>query len=151
MLINGKNYVVPMVIEESSVVAAASAAAKFWSERGGFHAEVVDVKKMGQVHFCWNGRKEVIKGLMPDIRKKLLSDAEDITVNMRRRGGGVVDIQLVDFTDRMKNYYQLLVSFDTCNSMGANFINSVLESFAHSLQDFLLVIMTWKIMNAVLR
>ncbi len=136
VLINGKNYVVPMVIEESSVVAAASAAAKFWSERGGFHAEVVDVKKMGQVHFCWNGRKEVIKGLMPDIRKKLLSDAEDITVNMRRRGGGVVDIQLVDFTDRMKNYYQLLVSFDTCNSMGANFINSVLESFAHSLQDF---------------
>ena len=51
VIINGKTYIVPMVIEESSVVAAASAAAKFWGERGGFHAEVVDVKKVGQVHF----------------------------------------------------------------------------------------------------
>ena len=53
--INGKTYCVPMVIEESSVVAAASAAAKFWMTRGGFHAEVLDVQKIGQVSFKWKG------------------------------------------------------------------------------------------------
>ena len=46
-VINGNMYLVPMVIEESSVVAAASNAAKFWSERGGFHAEVVSMNKIG--------------------------------------------------------------------------------------------------------
>ena len=50
-VINGKTYAVPMVIEESSVVAAASSAAKFWQERGGFHAEILGTVKLGQVHF----------------------------------------------------------------------------------------------------
>lgn len=45
------SYAVPMVIEESSVVAAASSAAKFWSDRGGFHAEVISTTKVGHVHF----------------------------------------------------------------------------------------------------
>src|SRR6478735_4017721 len=50
-LINGKIYTVPMVIEESSVVAAASLSAKFWLERGGFNARVISTVKEGQVHF----------------------------------------------------------------------------------------------------
>ena len=50
-LINNKIYTVPMTIEESSVVAAASKAAKFWMKNGGFKAEVIDSEKIGQVHF----------------------------------------------------------------------------------------------------
>ena len=46
-LINNKVYAVPMVIEESSVVAAAASGAKYWSERGGFHAEVLGTVKVG--------------------------------------------------------------------------------------------------------
>ena len=57
-VINGRTYVVPMVIEESSVVAAASSGAKFWSERGGFHAEVISTTKVGHVHFLWRGDSE---------------------------------------------------------------------------------------------
>ena len=49
-IINGTPYVIPMVIEESSVVAAASNAAKFWMDRGGFKAEVISTQKNGQVH-----------------------------------------------------------------------------------------------------
>lgn len=134
--INDKSYVVPMVIEESSVVAAASAAAKFWGERGGFHAEVIDTQKVGQVHFCWKGKKEILKDFMPSIKKELLLNISSITENMKKRGGGILDIQLLDYTDKIDNYYQLLVTFNTCDSMGANFINSILESFGHSLQDF---------------
>ena len=54
--INDKVYAIPMVTEESSVVAAASNAAKFWLKRGGFKAEVIATEKIGQVHFTYNGR-----------------------------------------------------------------------------------------------
>ncbi|MAG19472.1 MAG: hydroxymethylglutaryl-CoA reductase, partial [Flavobacteriaceae bacterium] len=49
-LINGKQYTLPMAIEESSVVAAASKSAKFWASRGGFKAQILGTKKIGQVH-----------------------------------------------------------------------------------------------------
>jgi len=137
VIINGRNYLVPMVIEESSVVAAASAAAKFWSERGGFHAEILDVKKVGQVHFSWNGKPETLLQLMPQLKDHLIRSAKPITANMEERGGGVLDIELVNMTDKLENYYQLLVTFDTRDSMGANFINSVLEEFGQSLRQFL--------------
>lgn len=135
-LINGKLYAVPMVIEESSVVAAASSAAKFWLERGGFHAEIVGAEKLGQVHFRWAGAPEKLQTLFPEIRARLMSECDDITVNMRNRGGGILDIALLDYTHIEPYYFQLRASFDTCNSMGANFINSVLERFADSLEQF---------------
>lgn len=138
VLINGKRYVVPMVIEESSVVAAASAAAKFWGDRGGFHAEVIDTQKVGQVHFCYKGKKDVLLSLFPEIKQALCDATKPITAKMEKRGGGIVDIQLVDFTDKIPYYYQLRVTFYTCDSMGANFINTCLETFAHTLQDFFL-------------
>ncbi len=136
VIINGKSYVVPMVIEESSVVAAASAAAKFWGDRGGFHAEIVDVKKVGQVHFCWKGEKSVLFDLLPEIKNEFIRNTDSITEKMKKRGGGILDIELIDFTDKIPDYYQFLVTFNTCDSMGANFINSILENFGHTLQDF---------------
>ena len=60
-VINGKDYVVPMAIEESSVVAAASLVAKFWSTRGGFKAEVISTVKVGQVHFMFDGDSEELQ------------------------------------------------------------------------------------------
>lgn len=134
--INGKDYVVPMVIEESSVVAAASAAAKFWGERGGFHAEVVDVRKVGQVHFSWSGDKDVLYRMFPDIEAFLIEGAREITHKMESRGGGVLSLQLLDFTHEIDDYYQIRVEFNTCDSMGANFINTVLENFGQSLQCY---------------
>ena len=134
--INGKDYVVPMVIEESSVVAAASAAAKFWGERGGFRAEVIDVRKVGQVHFGWNGDKAILFELFPKIEKRLLADTDAMTEKMKKRGGGILGMKLIDYTSQIPNYYQIRVEFGTGDAMGANFINSALEQFGHSLQDF---------------
>src|SRR5690606_6614030 len=54
-LINDRIHTVPMVIEESSVVAAAAKSAKFWASRGGFKTEVLGTEKIGQVHFNFNG------------------------------------------------------------------------------------------------
>lgn len=134
--INGKDYIVPMVIEESSVVAAASAAAKFWGERGGFHAKVIDVRKVGQVHFGWSGDKEKLFAMFPEIEKRLLADTDAMTEKMRKRGGGILGMRLIDYSAQIPDYYQIRVEFGTGDAMGANFINSALEQFGHSLQDF---------------
>lgn len=136
-LINGKAYAVPMVIEESSVVAAASSAAKFWLDRGGFRAEVLGTVKLGQVHFRWGGTPERLQALFADLKNHLQASCDDLTANMRQRGGGLLDIELLDFTHLEPEYYQLRASFETCDSMGANFINSVLERFGDQLEFFI--------------
>jgi hydroxymethylglutaryl-CoA reductase len=127
----------PMVIEESSVVAAASGAAKFWSEHGGFHSEIIDQKKIGQVHFTWDGGFDLLNGFFPLLRNRMLSNTERIASNMVKRGGGILEIELVDMTHEMPDYYQVKATFNTCDSMGANFINSCLEEFADALRDFI--------------
>lgn len=130
MVINGKTYCVPMVIEESSVVAAASSAAKYWMNRGGFKAEVISTVKIGQVHFIWNGAGQKLTTFFEEVKNALLSDVSELTASMEARGGGVKDIELLDFTAAQSGYYQIKVYFETCDSMGANFINSVLEALS---------------------
>jgi len=137
-VINNKPYCVPMVIEESSVVAAASSAAKYWMSRGGFKTEILNTKKVGQVHFKWQGDKDKLYASFSTIQSILISDTKSLTKNMEARGGGIEKIELIDFTNKEDNYYQLKVSFETCDSMGANFINSVLEQFALTLKNFCL-------------
>lgn len=129
-LINQKIYHIPMVIEESSVVAAAAAAAKFWVNRGGFHCTVHSTIKKGQVHFIWKGEPSRIDGLFKKIKRKLLDNLRSITGTMERRGGGIIDMVLIQKPEILEDYYQLDVSFETVDSMGANFINTCLEFLA---------------------
>jgi hydroxymethylglutaryl-CoA reductase len=129
-LINDTMYVVPMVIEESSVVAAASHAAKFWSAHGGFRAVVNDPVKIGQVHFRWTGQPSFIESIFDKKREFLLKELEPFTISMKKRGGGIKNISLINHTDSLENYYQFLVEFRTADAMGANFINTVLEELA---------------------
>ncbi|WBX77296.1 hydroxymethylglutaryl-CoA reductase, degradative [Tenacibaculum ovolyticum] len=130
-VINGRDYVIPMVVEESSVVAAASLVAKYWSTRGGFKTEVVSTTKIGQVHFMYEGNKTDLENYFNQQKPLLLKATASITKNMEKRGGGILDIQLIDKTDKLNNYYQLHVTFETKDSMGANFINSCLEAMAN--------------------
>lgn len=133
--INGKNYTIPFAIEESSVVAAASKAAKFWGARGGFKTTILGTEKIGQVHFLYEGDKEKLKEYFNFIQPVLLSETEGITKNMQKRGGGISKIQLIDKTEALENYYQLHATFQTKDSMGANFINSCLEQFAKTFKN----------------
>ena len=129
-LINSKLYTIPMAIEESSIIAAASNAAKFWLDRGGFKAKVISTTKVGQVHFMYHGDFDVLKTYFNFIKPQLINDAKPITKNMEQRGGGIIDIELKDKTKDIKGYYQLHAIFETLDAMGANFINSCLEQFA---------------------
>lgn len=134
-IINGKTYVLPMVIEESSVVAAAANSAKYWSVRGGFHAEVLATEKVGQVHFQFTGNFEDLKQFVSGLQNDFISATAEISKNMQKRGGGILNIELKDKTKELENYYQLHCTFDTKDSMGANFINSCLEALAEVLRE----------------
>lgn len=133
-IINGKSYTIPMAIEESSVVAAASKAAKFWGERGGFKTTIINTEKIGQVHFLFNGTTEKLTTFFNHIKEQFFSDTAEITKNMQKRGGGILDIELRDKTHEIANYFQLHATFNTKDSMGANFINTCLEQFAKTLE-----------------
>jgi hydroxymethylglutaryl-CoA reductase len=134
-IINGREYVIPMVVEESSVVAAASLVAKFWSSRGGFKAEVLSTTKIGQVHFMYEGNSETLIQYFESKKENLRLATSAITKNMEKRGGGILDIELVDKTEKLENYYQLHITFETVDSMGANFINSCLEAIAKEFRN----------------
>jgi hydroxymethylglutaryl-CoA reductase len=130
-LINNKVYTLPMVIEESSVVAAASKAARFWLERGGFHFEVLDTQKVGHVHFFFNGEVNELWNLFEKDRSEIINACDIHAVNMNKRGGGINSIALIDKTDELENYFQVEMKFETCDAMGANFINTILEEAAN--------------------
>lgn len=80
------------------------------------------------------GNGEDLRQLIEDRKDVFFEQTESITANMRARGGGILDLHLVDKTAELENYYQLEVRFETCDSMGANFINSCLESLAKTLE-----------------
>ena len=130
-LINDKKFTIPMTIEESSVVAAAGKASKFWMKYGGFKAEVINDEKIGQVHFFYHGNKKTIIEYFEFIKPILFKETESITKKMKSRGGGITDISLIDKSSQLTGYFQLFATFKTVDAMGANFINSCLEEFAN--------------------
>ena len=135
-VIDGKTYAVPMAIEESSVVAAASAAAKYWGTRGGFKTTILGTTKVGQLFFEWAGEEAVLQEVLPQLSLKLLERSKPHTANMEKRGGGVKGITLHVYPE-LPNTFELRGTFETRDSMGANFINTILECWGAALPTVL--------------
>lgn len=134
-IINDKMTCIPLAIEESSVVAAAAKSASYWASKGGFKATVLGREKIGHVHFVWRGKNALSLQAFFDANKhKFLDSTKELTKNMEKRGGGIIDIELIDKTNLEPNFYQIKGTFNTVDSMGANFINSILEEFSKVLQ-----------------
>ena len=136
-LINNKNYCIPLVTEESSVVAALSNSSKFWYDRGGFKSKVLSKIKTGQVHFKYDGNAESLNKFIKENEHILIESTNRISQKMRERGGGISNIKLVNKSKELKSYYQLNVDFNTIDSMGANFINSCLEIISKKFKELL--------------
>lgn len=132
VVIDDKVYAVPMAVEESSVVAAASAASKFWSTRGGIKTYIVDTIKEGQLLFEWSGSYHSLKESFDDLKKLLLEESSVYTANMEKRGGGVIGLELYPIYE-LDNTFEIRGKFQTCDSMGANFINTILECWGEAL------------------
>lgn len=135
-LVNGNVYHVPMAIEESSVVAAASHSARFWAERGGFSVTSLTTVKLGHVYFRWFGDASYMRERWHQLKLFLLERLKKITANMVRRGGGILSLELLDETLTISHLYKLELKVETINSMGANFINTCLEDMAEALDLF---------------
>lgn len=140
-LIDGTLYALPMVIEESSVVAAASNAAKFWLTRGGFKTEVISAEKNGQIHINFQpapadklGSEKAIAAFFDAVKPKLRDSIYETEKSMKARGGGLLELSLVDKSHILDGYYYIHATFDTLDAMGANFINSCLEKMAHTFE-----------------
>jgi hydroxymethylglutaryl-CoA reductase len=67
-------------------------------------------------------------------KAELLESLEQINASMKKRGGGIQELSLVDKTKNLKGYYQLHATFETRDAMGANFINTTLEQLATTLK-----------------
>lgn len=132
-LIDGKYYAVPMVTEESSVVAAAGAAAKFWAKNGGFQTSILKTDKPGHVYFNWSGKSELVLNNNKLI-SFLIDEIDPLALNMKKRGGGLKSIEI---TLMGNNRYKLEAIFETVDSMGANFINTCLEAISVSLERYI--------------
>jgi hydroxymethylglutaryl-CoA reductase len=126
-LIDGEMYHVPMVTEESSVVAAASKAASFWCQRGGFKSFEISTVKKGQLHFFFKGQPQLLLSNQISVLEDLRQILKPITANMERRGGGILDLCIKHMPEIAPDYFQLDMEAETKDSMGANFINTILE------------------------
>jgi hydroxymethylglutaryl-CoA reductase len=134
-LIDQELVTIPMAIEESSVVAAASKAAKFWLDRGGFKTQIKGTLKSGQVHLMYHGLGSEMDAFYAFAKAELLESLEQINASMKKRGGGIQELSLVDKTKSLEGYYQLHATFETLDAMGANFINTTLEQLSTTLRQ----------------
>jgi len=132
--VNGKDYVVPMAVEEPSVVAAVSFAAKIVRESGGFQAEADEPLMIGQVQVTRYGDPEVATRRILEHREQILALANSFHPAMLRRGGGARDVEVRILPPpegpRGEPLLVVHVVMDTQDAMGANLINTVAEGVA---------------------
>jgi hydroxymethylglutaryl-CoA reductase len=133
-LINGRDYLVPMAIEEPSVVAAVSFAAKIVREAGGFTAEADRQVMLSQVQVTEYGDLETARSALLESREELLALANSFHPSLLTRGGGAFDIEVRVLpapegpAGEPLLVLQLLV--DTQDAMGANIVNTMAEGVA---------------------
>ncbi|SET81533.1 3-hydroxy-3-methylglutaryl-coenzyme A reductase [Oceanobacillus limi] len=138
-LINGKEYVVPMAIEEPSVVASASYIAKIVREAGGFSTESTDRVMIGQIQVVGCSDFQAAKEVLIKEKKKLVDIANAAHPSMKARGGGAEDIEVRILNEEAASTYGkmlvLHVYINTCDAMGANVINTMVEALAPTVEE----------------
>jgi hydroxymethylglutaryl-CoA reductase len=132
LLVNDKQYIVPMVVEEPSVVAALGSACKLVRQSGGFRAEATDPILIGQIQIVNLKNIESAKQELRKHRLDIVNLANSFHPNMVARGGGARDIELhvhpLPSSGRPMLVVHLLV--DTRDAMGANLVNGMCEGVA---------------------
>ncbi|MCD6357438.1 MAG: hydroxymethylglutaryl-CoA reductase, degradative, partial [Thermoproteales archaeon] len=134
-LINGRDYMVPMVIEETSVVAAASHAAKLTRESGGIFAEASDPVMIGQVQVVNVKDPWYRKMILLEHKEELLKIANEQDPVLVKLGGGAKDLEVrvLDSPKGPMLVVHLLV--DVRDAMGANAVNRMAEAIAPYVED----------------
>jgi hydroxymethylglutaryl-CoA reductase len=130
-VVNGRDRLIPLVVEEPSIVAALSAAAKACREAGGFEVESDPALMIGQIQLLDVADADEAEARLVRARDEIIAAADAVHPNLSARGGGVRDMQVLRYTrgngDAMLVVHLLV---DTCDAMGANLINTICEQVA---------------------
>jgi len=133
-LINGKEYAVPMAVEEASVVASASSIAKIVREAGGFHTEASERIMIGQIQVVGCPDFAAAKSAILDEKVTLIEQCNAAYPSLQARGGGVRDLEVRLLNESAESAYSRMLVVhlyvDTCDAMGANMINTMAEHIA---------------------
>lgn len=137
-LVNDKEYKIPMAVEEASVVASASHIAKIVGSAGGFQAESADRLMIGQIQVVGCSDFSVAKEAILAKKEILIEEANAAYPSIVARGGGAEDLEVrIINEDEQSKYSKMLVVhiyINTCDAMGANIINTMVESLAPSIE-----------------
>lgn len=135
-LINGRDYVIPLVVEEPSIVAALSAAAKIARLGGGFFAEATDPILIGQVQIVSPSDPEQAEAAILEHKADILNLANSLHPKMLARGGGARDVEVYRHTAPTDGREMVVVHLlvDTRDAMGANLVNTMCEGIASLLE-----------------
>lgn len=138
-LINNKEYIVPMVVEEPSVIASASHIAKIVGETGGFIAETTDRIMIGQIQVVGCFDFQEAKNAVLAEKESLIESINAAYPSLIARGGGAEDIEvrLLNEAEGSKYNQMLIVHIyiNTCDAMGANIVNTMVESLAPTIEN----------------
>lgn len=136
-LINGRDYVVPLVVEEPSIVAALSSAAKTARLGGGFFAEATDPILIGQVQIVAPADPDNAVAAVLAHREEIINLANSLHPKMLARGGGARDIEVHRHTAPSDGRDMVVVHLlvDTRDAMGANLVNTMCEGVASLLES----------------
>lgn len=135
-LLNGRDFMVPMVVEEPSIVAALSNAARLARDNGGFTASLTDSRLIGQVHLVDVADPVSAARAVHDHEVELLAAANEVHPRLVARGGGVTGLatrpgELADGRKLLTVHFKV----NTCDAMGANLVNTVCEAMAPRLAE----------------
>lgn len=127
--IDGEDYVIPMAVEETSIVAALSKTAKWIRKQGSITTEIIGDCILGQIQIPRVENFERLQACFEEHRMSLINKAnQDVAATMVQRGGGVTDIVLRRIPRPDGDDMAVIhLSMNSCDAMGANIINQVLE------------------------
>ncbi len=133
--INNKDYIIPMVIEEPSVVAAASNAARMARKHGGFHSEEVKSIMISQIQITQLKDIEESKKVLQKNKEKLLKIANEQDPMLNELGGGARDIEIREINTNKGKMIILHLLVDVLDAMGANVVNTMAEAISPIIED----------------
>ena len=127
--IDGCDYVIPLAVEETSIIAALSKTAKWIRQQGEITTQVDGNCIIGQIQIAKVRDFSRLSILFSENKQLLIDQAnEEVAANMVRRGGGVIDLELRQLSRADGNDMAVIhLTMDSCDAMGANIINQVLE------------------------
>ncbi|MFX1495189.1 MAG: hydroxymethylglutaryl-CoA reductase, degradative [Promethearchaeota archaeon] len=133
--INNKDYLIPMVIEEPSVVAAASNAARIARKHGGFFSEKVDSIMISQIQITNLTSVEQAKKILLENKKNILKIANDQDPILVKLGGGAYDFELRDINTRKGVMLIIHLLVNVLDAMGANVVNTMAEAITPYIEE----------------